>query len=116
MTKVQATEQEKQLLGPFPNTYTFTKNLAEKALRKNKGNVPVSLIRPSIIASSMKEPFPGWTDSLSAAGGLSMVTGLGINHFMRAIGYNVVDAVPVDLVTNQIIVATAYGPRKPDEI
>jgi fatty acyl-CoA reductase len=82
-------------------------------LRKNRGHVTVSVVRPAIIASSLREPFPGWTDSLSAAGGISLLTGLGIIHYMRADGNNKFDITPVDLVTNQIIVATAYAPLTP---
>jgi len=100
------------LLGNFPNTYTFTKNLAEKALLKNKGDLTVCLLRPAIIASSLKDPFPGWTDSLSAAGGISVLVGLGLVNYIRAEGNNKFDIVPVDIVTNHIIIATAYGATK----
>ena len=45
--KVQ--EDEMTLIGDYPNTYTYTKSLAERALKKLHGNVPTSIIRPSII-------------------------------------------------------------------
>ena len=45
---------EKKLIGDFPNTYTFTKNLAEKFLIKNLGNVKCVILRPAIIACSME--------------------------------------------------------------
>jgi len=96
-------------LGKFPNTYTYTKNLAEKSLWKNRGQVPVVLLRPSIIASSLESPFPGWTDSLSAAGGLTLMSGLGLINYINAQGVNRFDVIPVDIVTNSIIVATANG-------
>jgi len=105
------------LLGNFPNTYTFTKNLAEKALLKNKGNTTVCLLRPAIIASSLRDPFPGWTDSLSAAGGISVLVGLGLINYIRARGDNKFDLIPVDIVTNHILIATAYGAeKKPGEM
>ena len=66
------------------------------------------LFRPSIIAGAYKDPFPGWTDSLSAAGGLSLLVGLGLIKDMHARGYNRFDVIPVDMVTNGIIVATAH--------
>ena len=65
-------------IGAFPNTYTFTKNLSEKNLMSKRGNVNVVIWRPSIITSSFNQPFPGWTDSVSAAGGLTLLTGLGL--------------------------------------
>jgi len=116
MNPQQIADNEKQLIGSFPNTYTFTKNLAEKTLLKNKGNLTVCLFRPSIIAASHLEPFPGWTDSLAAAGGISMLTGIGLIHYIRAHGTNKFDITPVDFVTNGMIIATAYGTTRPKEL
>jgi len=76
----------------------------------------VCLVRPSVIAASHREPFPGWTDSLSAAGGLSLLTGLGIINYLPAAGSTVLDVIPVDLVTNQIILGSAYAPRAPQSM
>ena len=42
-------EQEKNIIGDYPNTYTFTKGLAERMLQKRRGNMPMVIIRPSII-------------------------------------------------------------------
>lgn len=70
----------KSILGDFPNTYTYTKNLSEKALTINQGNVKICILRPSIIGASHVEPFPGWTDTLSAAGGLIFLNGTGLKH------------------------------------
>jgi len=39
----------KSLIAPWPNTYTFTKNLAERALQKHRGNFPILVLRPAII-------------------------------------------------------------------
>lgn len=36
------------LIGKRPNTYTFTKALAEHMLLKEAGNLPVAIVRPSI--------------------------------------------------------------------
>lgn len=36
------------LIGNRPNTYTFTKALAESMLLKEAGNLPVAIVRPSI--------------------------------------------------------------------
>ena len=108
MNKLEVEENERKILGVFPNTYTFTKNLAEKSIMKNRGPVNVCIVRPAIIASSLKEPFPGWTESLSAAGGVTLLTGIGVLNYLRARGDNMFDVIPVDICTNHIIVATAY--------
>lgn len=104
----------KQLLGPWPNTYTFTKSMAERTLRKRRNpNLPTLLVRPAIIIGAMKEPFPGWTDTISAAGGLSLIGGLGLMNFIHGNTSNVADLIPVDIVSNMIIAATAAQANKP---
>ena len=37
-----------RLLGSRPNTYTFTKALAESLIASEKGDLPVTIVRPSI--------------------------------------------------------------------
>lgn len=37
-----------QIIYPWPNTYSFTKALCEDYIRRNKGDLPISIIRPSI--------------------------------------------------------------------
>ena len=46
-----------QLVAPRPNTYTFTKALAEQLLLEEKEHVPTSIVRPSIVGASWQEPF-----------------------------------------------------------
>lgn len=36
------------------------------------------IVRPSIIGASLEEPVPGWTDSITFAGGIYLIAGLGI--------------------------------------
>lgn len=64
------------ILGSYPNTYTFTKSLAERIMNKEKGKYTVTILRPTIIGSSWKEPFLGWVDTVSAAGALYLLGGL----------------------------------------
>ena len=79
MDKRDLEHYEKNLLGNFPNTYTFTKRMAEHILyQMNSKRIPISIVRPSIIGASLEEPFPGWTDSITLAGGIYLVGGLGI--------------------------------------
>lgn len=104
----------KNYIGNFPNTYTFTKNLAEKSLMKDRENVKVVIWRPSIITSGYNQPFPGWTDSVSAAGGLTLLCGLGLLQNINGTGLAPFDIVPADYVSNGILVATAYADTQPD--
>jgi fatty acyl-CoA reductase len=60
-------KKEQELIGNHPNTYMFTKNIAEQLMKKNRRNIPMTIVRPSIVGAAIKEPFPGWVDSVSSA-------------------------------------------------
>lgn len=63
---------EERILKTYPNTYTFTKNLAEQTIYNNSKGLTVAIVRPSIISSSLKEPFPGWLVSSAGQSGIFM--------------------------------------------
>jgi nucleoside-diphosphate-sugar epimerase len=109
--KMSVKEQDdnlKNILGAWPNTYTFTKSMGERTLRKRRNpNLPTLIVRPSIIVGSMKLPVPGWTDTISAAGGLSLIGGIGVINYIHGHRNNIADLIPVDIVSNMIIVGTA---------
>ena len=46
------------LLDKYPNTYTFTKALAEHLIKREAENIPFVIVRPSIVSSTMSDPFP----------------------------------------------------------
>lgn len=79
MTKEQQDENLLKILGDFPNTYTFTKSMAERMLKKRRpANLPMCIIRPAIVGSSFRDPLPGWTDTFSAGGAIIIAAGLGV--------------------------------------
>lgn len=46
-------------------THVFTKKaMGEMVVEHLKGNLCVVIIRPTIITSTFKEPFPGWVEGL----------------------------------------------------
>lgn len=47
-----------KLLGKRPNTYTYTKALAESVVQQEGAKLNIAIVRPSIIGASWKEPFP----------------------------------------------------------
>lgn len=47
-----------KLIRERPNTYTYTKALAEYLVQQEAGDLNVAIIRPSIVGASWKEPFP----------------------------------------------------------
>ena len=46
------------LLEKRPNTYTFTKSLAESILFHKGKDLPIAVFRPSIVGASLKDPMP----------------------------------------------------------
>jgi 1-acyl-sn-glycerol-3-phosphate acyltransferase len=98
-----------------PNTYTLTKSLAEHLLAARRGNLPLAIIRPSIISASRRHPFPGWIDS--PAGYASFVALMGMGH-MRAVVANPdarLDVIPVDEVAKRVLLAcqSTVGVKEP---
>lgn len=74
----QVIEKEKEIIGKYPNTYTFTKSLTERVLKKRHGNIKVVIVRPSIVIGAYEDPFIGWCESLSAMGGIMFAVILGL--------------------------------------
>ena len=70
------------------------------------------IVRPSIIIASHSEPYPGWTDTLSAAGALTWMIALGIISKIDIPTHTRADLIPVDFVANHILVSTAYKVMK----
>ncbi|KAF9806772.1 hypothetical protein SFRURICE_012912 [Spodoptera frugiperda] len=59
---------EANLIKGYPNTYTFTKSIAEEVVRSRAGDMPTCIIRPAVVISSYREPVPGWADASCAFG------------------------------------------------
>ncbi len=112
MNPQHISENEKTIIGNYPNTYTYSKSMAERSLLKNHGKLRISIVRPSIVISSYEEPSPGWTDTLAAGGGITFACGSGLMHYVYAAGSAVVDLVPVDYVSNLILAATSYTAKR----
>ncbi|XP_018619337.1 fatty acyl-CoA reductase 1 isoform X1 [Scleropages formosus] len=98
-----------KLIGDRPNTYTYTKALAEYLVQQECGSLNVAIIRPSIVGASWKEPFPGWIDNFNGPSGIFIAAGKGILRTMRASNDAVADLVPVDVVINATLAAAWYS-------
>ncbi|CRK97592.1 CLUMA_CG010977, isoform A [Clunio marinus] len=93
------------LIGNRPNTYTFTKALAESMLLKEAGNLPVAIVRPSIVLASVNEPLRGWVDNWNGPTGIVSAVGKGIFHTIMCNEESVADFIPVDMVINLMVAA-----------
>ncbi|XP_072290870.1 fatty acyl-CoA reductase 1 isoform X2 [Eucyclogobius newberryi] len=94
-----------KLIRERPNTYTFTKAIAEYLVQQEAGDINVAIVRPSIVGASWKEPFPGWIDNFNGPSGIFIAAGKGILRTMRASNNAVADLVPVDVVINTTLSA-----------
>ncbi len=88
-----------------PNTYTYTKCIAEHLLSARRGDVPLVIVRPSIISAAWASPHPGWIDSTAAFAGCLLFTGLGLIKAWEADPNVRLDVVPVDVVSERVIAA-----------
>jgi long-chain acyl-CoA synthetase len=81
----------------WPNIYTYTKALGEQILHQHGGDLPITMVRPSIVESALQQPFPGWNEGVN---GTAPITFLVDNH-IRQLPANPrqrMDVIPVDLV------------------
>lgn len=46
----------------WQDTYVFTKAMGEMLLGCMRGDVPVVILRPSVIESTYQDPFSGWIE------------------------------------------------------
>uniref|UniRef100_A0AAA9TSB4 Fatty acyl-CoA reductase n=1 Tax=Bos taurus TaxID=9913 RepID=A0AAA9TSB4_BOVIN len=106
-----------KLIGDRPNTYIYTKALAEYVVQQEGAKLNVVIVRPSIVGASWKEPFPGWIDNFNGPSGLFIAAGKGILRTMRASNNALADLVPVDVVVNMSLAAAWYsGVNRPRNI
>ncbi|MPY95784.1 MAG: NAD-dependent epimerase/dehydratase family protein, partial [Acidimicrobiia bacterium] len=94
----------------YPDAYAFTKALAEKALAETKGDLPVTIVRPSIIESALLEPRPGWIRGFRMAEPVIISYARGLLKEFPGVPEGIVDVIPVDLVVAAIIDVAAGSP------
>ncbi|XP_064076093.1 putative fatty acyl-CoA reductase CG5065 isoform X1 [Vanessa tameamea] len=93
-----------QYIKPKPNTYTFTKAMAEEAVRSRVNrSYPIAIFRPTIVVSSLKNPYPGWIENLNGPSGVIAAAGKGLLHvFSRKPGARA-DLLPVDIAIDTLL-------------
>jgi long-chain acyl-CoA synthetase len=85
-----------QYLG-WPNTYTFTKSLGESLLARRGKDLPIAIVRPSIVESSQYSPFSGWNEGINTSGPLSYLLGTNFRQ-LPSNAKKCLDVIPVDMV------------------
>ncbi|MCT1907970.1 HAD-IB family hydrolase [Brachybacterium paraconglomeratum] len=102
----------------WTDIYTFTKAMAEQVAEElwaGSGH-RVSFVRPSIIESAVKKPYPGWIDGYKVADPLIMAYGRGMLPEFPGLADSILDVIPVDHVVNVIVaLATQDVSRRGDD-
>jgi HAD superfamily hydrolase (TIGR01490 family) len=96
----------------WPDAYAFTKALGEQALTETKGDLPVCIVRPSIIESAVAEPKPGWIRGFRMAEPVIISYARGLLREFPGVPEGTVDVIPVDIVVAAIIAVAAAGPER----
>ena len=102
---VEAGTQRARELG-WPNTYTFTKSVGESLIAKHSDGLPIAVVRPAIVESSVEKPFRGWNEGINTSAALSYLLGT----FFRQLPTNerkCLDLIPVDTVTRGMTLIAA---------
>jgi fatty acyl-CoA reductase len=94
----------------FADIYSFTKAMAEHAVVELHGDIPLSIVRPSIIESALEEPFPGWLEGFRMAEPLILAFGRGILRDFSGLPDSVLDIIPADFVVNTVLAVAASPP------
>ncbi|MGH3088708.1 MAG: HAD-IB family hydrolase, partial [Rubrobacteraceae bacterium] len=108
----RGTERARRL--GWHDVYTFTKSLAERMVLRERGDNPLIILRPAIIESSYREPYPGWIQGSRMADPIIMAFARGILREFPGDPDSLIDIVPVDHVVNATLAAASRRPEEPE--
>ncbi|KAK9070707.1 hypothetical protein SSX86_011109 [Deinandra increscens subsp. villosa] len=98
----------------WPNTYVFTKAMGEMLLLEGlKQNIPLVILRPTIVTSTYREPFPGWIESVKTIDAFIAAYGRGKTSNFLGDPSKELDLFPADMVINVMLIAIAVHVNKP---
>ncbi|KAG2543183.1 fatty acyl-CoA reductase 2, chloroplastic-like [Panicum virgatum] len=98
---------ERAKLHGWQDTYVFTKAMGEMVINSMRGEVPVVTIRPSVIESTWRDPFPGWMEGNRMMDPVVLYYGKGQLSGFLADPEGVLDVVPADMVVNATLASMA---------
>jgi thioester reductase-like protein len=100
----------------WANTYTLTKSLAESLIHNYGAGLPIAMVRPSIVETSVEKPFTGWNEGINTSASLSYLLGT----YFRQLPTNErkrLDVIPVDSVCRGMtLIAAAIVERRNAQI
>jgi long-chain acyl-CoA synthetase len=96
----------------WPNTYTYTKSLGEQVMAKAESRgLSWCTVRPSIVESALRYPFPGWNEGFTTSAPLTFMAMKGHRQYPTREDV-ILDIIPVDLVAGGLIAITAAAIRR----
>lgn len=104
LSKKDEEEFTKILLGEYPNTYVFTKSIAEGIVKEKASDLPFLIYRFPVALGTYKEPFTGWVDILQGANQGIIWLGMGLVRILLVPnGKDHLYFVPADFVCNALL-------------
>lgn len=97
------------ILGRKCNTYTLTKSTAESIVRDKMASLPISIMRPSVIMPTFREPIPLYYKGLNALSALTLGVGMGIIRVHHIVETIRIDIVPGDRTINALVALGWYN-------
>eukprot|EP00253_Pinus_taeda_P000855 PITA_00855 len=91
----------------WQDTYVFSKAMGEMLIGQSRGDLPVVIVRPSVIESTYSDPFPGWMEGNRMMDPIVLYYGKGQLTGFLADTNGVLDVVPADMVVNATLAAMA---------
>lgn len=95
------------------DTYTFTKWMGEQLAMQGMCGRSLTVVRPSIIESTLQSPVPGWLEGVKVADAVILAYARGRTSFFPARPEGIIDVIPADLVANGILMAAAEALSAP---
>jgi HAD superfamily hydrolase (TIGR01490 family) len=100
----------------WPDAYAYTKSLGERALLETRGDLPLTIVRPSIIETALAEPTPGWIRGFRMADPVIISYAKGLLKEFPGVPEGVIDVIPVDLVVAAILAVAGRGPEPDPDV
>jgi len=89
----------------WPNTYTYSKALAERLVAVREKDIgPGVVVRPAVVESAIRYPFPGWNQGINTSAPLVWMTSQGQRYWPTRPDL-FLDIIPVDYVAHGMILA-----------
>ena len=93
----------------WSDAYGLSKALGERLLLEERPR-RLTIVRPSIIESALRTPYPGWLEDLKVADPIILAYAAGMIPRFPGNPSAQLDLVPVDLVANACVAAAAHPP------